>query len=188
MEEIWAALIQSAATVFAVGVAYVLGRAQGKHQTQHNESTRAVTELRRKAIEAQESLETCKSMLDSELPSWSEEDVKQAVEDFKDKVWELCDYYRAAYPWMQEQTIEKIKPLVWELYLPAAGLVLDKISESLEGGDERKQSQLQQEAMRNWDTQKLQPLLEELDAEARRLVGTSPSWLRRRIRSIRKRH
>lgn len=177
--EIWAALIQSLAAVVAVAVAFVLGRAQGKYQTQHDESARAVIELRRRALDAEESLETCKSVMRSGLPVWSEEEKKQALREFKDKAWELSLYYRAVSPWLRESTAEKIDPLVWELYNTAAGLILSRIAGSLENKDEQTQLQTEQAELLSWDTQRLQPLLEELDAEASRLAGTARSRLRR---------
>src|SRR5215207_9868132 len=113
--EAWATLIagmmQALVTLIGLFLAYMLGKNQGKYQTQHAESVRAVIEVRRRAIDAEESLGTCKNIMSSELPLWSAEDKEQALQDFKDKAWELYTYYRATRPWMWKRTTKKIEPL-----------------------------------------------------------------------------
>jgi urease accessory protein UreF len=113
MIEIYAALIQSVVSVVAVSLAYLFGKAQGKYQTQHNESAKVVIELRRLALEAAELFEERADKLLS--PATTRDEEREANWQLGSKISELLLYYQAYSPWLKPRTAEKLNDIINEV-------------------------------------------------------------------------
>ncbi len=175
-EEILSSLIQSAATIAAVLVGFVLGRTQGKYQTQHNESLKVVIELRRLALEVEDSFQKYKDGIALSPDQFSDDERVRGRYDYQKKTDELLLYYRANSPWLLPDTDEKIKPLVEGFNSTSIELAVEVTSSSFEDLERRRQ--VEQE-LEEWEDRELKPLLEGLNAETSRLIGTSRSRWRR---------
>lgn len=169
----------------AVFLAYALGRRQGKEQTRYQERARVVIELRRKMRDTMDSfpfpaLTREQDPLDflptTPLYRWLRDTrTARRLGEFvalvllSRKFSDLSDYYEANEPWLSPEMREKADP------------VLRSISEQalvLYGAGGRYPRDW--EALRRRE-EEFRPLMEELDAEARRLIGTPrkhPWWRR----------
>jgi hypothetical protein len=169
----------------AVFLAYALGRRQGRAQTRYQESAKVVIELRRKMRDTMESfpyplLERGQDPLDflptTPLYHWLRR--RSTVQRLEEFVWlmllgrrlrDLGGYYEANEPWLSPEIREKVGP------------VLKSIAE---------QTMILYTASgrypRDWESlrrreEEFDLLLNELDAEARRLIGIPQErpWWRR---------
>lgn len=163
-------------TLVAVFLAYVLGRRQEREQTRYQESAKVVIELRRKMREIMDSfpyplLERTESPLGF-LPTYPlyrwlrSMRAVQRLDEFASllllyyKLRDLGGYYEANEPWLSPEIREKAGPVLRSIaeqtmMLYSAGGHYPRDWESLWRREEEFNS-----------------LVSELDAEARRLIGT----------------
>lgn len=205
---LWAYFLAPLATLVAglVGIvaAFLVGRYQGRAQTQHDESVRVVVEVRQRTL-----------AVITEMKTWPEPVGEDAPEDIDHwpamrQVRDLVAYYEANAPWLDRQTIANIDPIInglasasWEAverWAHVAGRmdVHRKYSKLIEGFDEAKAEEypdkrivnllrylkkpLDEPKVADLVTERLEPLEAQLEVEARRLIGTDESWWRRLFR------
>lgn len=178
-------LLDTVIPLVAVLLAYFFGRMQGMEQTRYQESAKVVVELRRKMRDTMDSfpypiLERGQDPLDflptSPLYRWLRR--RRTVQRLDEFFWllvlarklpDLDGYYEANEPWLSPEIREKVGPVLKSLSEQV--LILYKA-----GG----------RYPRDWENlrrreEEFRPLLNELDAEARRLIGTPrgrPRWKR----------
>jgi hypothetical protein len=198
---LWVYLLAPAATLVAglVGVvaAFLVGRYQGRAQTQHDQSVRVVVEVRRRTL-----------VVIDEMSAWPEPIGEDAPEDIDHspamwEVRELVAYYRANTPWLDRQAVTNIDPIIdgltrasWEVFKQWArgsGVMEAQREwvELVEGYDEPKgpahisemvakirevlEKPPDEPKVQDLVAERLEPLAAQLEVEARRLIGTHES-------------
>lgn len=188
--------------VIAALLAYLVGVGQGRKQTQHDESVKVVIELRRRALDA---IETLSTWPDPEAEDYEEPDCLEFALQIKD----LTVYYRANEPWLSAGTVERLTPLidgltdlarqavyrlgVGEGQVEARSKIREIFEEQIRQVGEGEVAEVMREVYdevydevfnKPYDyptipqliSERLEPIADELGAESRRLIGTSQPW------------
>lgn len=204
-EQTWVYFLSPLATLVAalVGIvaAFLVGRYQGRAQTQHDESVRVVVEVRQRTL-----------AVIAEMKTWPEPAEEDAPEDIDHwpamrQVRDLVAYYQANTPWLDRQTIDNIDPIInglasasWEAverWAQVAGRmdIHREYAKLIEDFDEAKAEEypdkrivdfirylkkpVEEPKVADLVTERLEPLEAQLAVEARRLIGTDKSRWRR---------
>ncbi len=159
-------LVGPLATLIAVVLAYALGRRQGRSQTRFNKSAEIVTDLRRQILS-----------LKWHYRRWVKDPSDETSYEVVAVLHGLVEAYKAGLPWLEPRTVEKLEPLISTLRYE--GLyhygILKTASEEVQ--------HIRNEAsdgLRKWVENDLDPLVDDLEDEARRLIGTKRAWDRYR--------
>jgi Asp-tRNA(Asn)/Glu-tRNA(Gln) amidotransferase A subunit family amidase len=170
--EAWATvtvgIITVAAQIVALVVAYALGKAQGRAQTRHEKAAEViVTGLR------------LTKRVGAECGVWAhyrkrdESELKYRAEILRLR-GELQDLVYDNSPWLEPQTQSKLRPVIRDL-----GDFQRDHAEAIKSGDEAR-AQRSGERLSEWTTKKLIQMQNDLEDEARRIIGTKRHWSRTR--------
>lgn len=202
---LWVYFLAPVATLVAglvgVATAFLVGRYQGRAQTQHDESVRVVAEVRRRTLAGIEEMNTWPEPVGEDAPE--NIDHWPAMREVRD----LVVYYRANTPWLDRQTVANIDPIIngltraaWEAveqWARGSGAmsVHREFAELIEGYDETKAPEHVSEMVAKIRklleeppdvprvselvSERLEPLAAQLEVEARRLIGTDESGWRK---------
>jgi hypothetical protein len=159
-------LVSPLATLIAVVLAYIFGRSQGRSQTRYEKSGEIVTDLRRRILS-----------LKWHYRRWVNEPSDETSHEVVGVLYELVRAYEEGMPWLEPHTIEKLQPLISAMryeglyhygILKTAGEEVQRIRDEATAG------------LRKWVENDLDPLVDDLESEVRRLIGTKRVWDRYR--------
>ena len=163
-------LVAAVGAVLSALVAYPLGRAQGKQQTVFEQQAKVMAELRRLVIEADKAL-----VFSSAFP---EKEISQ--NELGEKVVALGGYHQENSVWLDRRLNAKIERIIGSYDDQARALVTGHHGvpppPHLEGMD----AEGVYKEVRKWYWDEGQVLVEELETEARKLLGvdSAPLWRR----------
>jgi hypothetical protein len=101
----WTYIIQPFVSLVGVGLAYLLGNAQGQAQTRYDRATDALTRILALALEAEDYLETLRSLgVNSTTAEWPDGVIRQ--------VSQLKDVYRSSRPWLSPEQRRRVDDVV----------------------------------------------------------------------------
>ncbi|MDQ5827941.1 MAG: hypothetical protein M3441_27740 [Chloroflexota bacterium] len=166
-------LIAVVGAILSALVAYPLGRAQGKQQTVFEEQAKIMVELRRLVMEVDKAL-----FFAATFP-----DEKDSQDELGDKIVALGDYHQEKCIWLDRELNTKIGRIIGGYDDQARALVTGHHGipppPHLRGMD----TEGVYEKVRKWYWDEGQALVEELETEARKLLGVdSRPWWRRMVR------
>jgi len=149
-------------TLVAVVLAYALGRSQGRSQTRFEKSAEILTDLRRQIL-----------ALKWHYKRWVRDTSKETSFEVMRALETLAEAYEAGTPWFEPRTVERLEPLVSAMRYEGLyhyGILMTASSEVQHIRDEAT------EGLRTWVDSELDPLVEDLEEEVRRLLGTKRAW------------
>jgi hypothetical protein len=151
-------------------IAYPLGRVQGKQQTVFEEQAKVMVELRKRLLAADEALFFAATFADEENT--------RDQDELGDKILALGDYHEEKRVWLDERLNAKVDRIVGGYDGQSRALVTGRHGipppPQLRGMD----AEEVYEEVRKWYWDEGQALAEDLEAEARKLLGVDPPWWR----------
>lgn len=159
-------LVGPLATLIAVVLAYALGRVQGRAQTRYDKSTGIVTELRRRILS-----------LKWHYGRWVRDPSDETSYEVVGVLYGLVEASKVGLPWLEPRTAEKLEPLVSAMRYEGLyhyGILKTAGEEVQHIRDEAT------EELRRWVENDLDSLVDDLEDEVRRLIGTKEAWDRYR--------
>lgn len=159
-------LVGPVVTLIAVVLAYALGRAQGRSQTRFEKSAEILTDLRRQIL-----------ALKWHYRRWVRDRSDETSFEVMRALEALVEGYEAGMPWFEPRTVEKLEPLVSAMRYEGLyhyGILMTASDEVQHIRDEAT------EGLRRWVEDDLDPLVDGLEEEVRRLIGTKKNWDRYR--------
>lgn len=154
---LWASLIQSAVSLAAVVLAFFLGKRQGRDQALYTKRAEVIIELRRRVLELSEYL----ALYPHKHPPT--EDDKELI----GKLDALSRYHEDNLPWLEPRTSQKvdlIRSTFWQQSAEASKALRERSTDESQTG------------LIEWQRDVYRPLMDELEGEARRLIGTRRGW------------
>ncbi len=159
-------LIGPFATLIAVVLAYALGRAQGRSQTRFDKSAEMVTDLRGQILS-----------LKWYYRRWVKDPSDETSFEVMRALKTLVEGYKTGLPWFEPRTAEKLEPLISAMRYEGLyhyGILMTAGQEVQHIRDKAT------EELRKWVERDLDPLVDDLEDEVRRLIGTRKAWERYR--------
>lgn len=168
MSEMLAAAV---GVVLSALIAYPLGRVQGRQQVVFEQQAKILAELRRLVIEADKAL-----FFASTFP---EDDNHQ--DELGEKINALGDYHQQHSVWLDRQLNAKIAEIIGGYDDQARALITGRHEIPPPPHLERMDTEQVHEEVRKWYWDEGQALVQQLETEARTLLGIDPAPLWRRI-------
>jgi hypothetical protein len=164
-------LIAAVGAIVSAVVAYPLGRVQGKQQTVFEEQAKIMAELRRRLMAADKALAFASAFADEDDPRYRDELLEQ--------VGSLGDYYQDNNVWLERRLKEKIARIVRGYDDQAQALITGHQDILAPRQYQGMTPEEVHEEVLEWYLGEGQALAEDLEAEARKLLGVDRPWWRR---------